>query len=319
MQIAPITAAGFMGDEHVARQAESGVNQQKGLVDIMRMQQEMEHNAQMNPLRAKHLGAQTEGLVLGNRKAGMENDVYGRTMESTIDATNTGNRVKGVEAKVKEVTMMQGLAEQAAHRFGGIQNPMERTIATAEFFKQNGFDPQTNPSIGKLITADPQQLLASAAKMNKWIAENSPEFHAQAAKDAEALKRTKYTADASERSSKYSADKSAEARIAAAASKAKNTSNDILQRLKEGRVSPANAAAQFEVLAAMAENDMDREKFNRLAETMNKLALQMRPNPQNPDLAAAGITPAQPPAPVAGQGGRKPQGSGTKDDPIKLD
>lgn len=325
MTQSPLVGSAMFGQREAMAQQQEEMKRQELAQTIAKMQQEYAHTQQMNPLKVENQGLQNRGLqaelpgkTADAQRRVLETEEFGRTSEGRVGATNSGNRLKMLGDGIKQGQMIDGVVTQALSEIESIPAPA-RMARLREIAMDHQVD-VNNPQVQRILAAaaqNPAILMQIKQKTAQRMAQMTPEYQREWMKEQEANKRNKETTNAQ----RYVADKGAESRVAAASARGKATGNDILTRLKEGRVSPANAAAQFEVLAAMSEDERERAQFSKLAETMNKLALQLNPKPQSADLGAVGITSAQPPAPVAGQAGKanKPKGTGTADDPIVLE
>lgn len=320
----PMVGAVWAGEQRAINERNELMKNQELAQTIQKMQQEAAQSAQMNPLKLEHQRHVNSGLEYGlpgiqaeSQKKVLDTQEAQQTSGNRVAADNSKNRLQVLGDSIKQGQMVDGVLTKATAEIESLP-PMLRASRMREIAQEHGLD-VNNPRTMQIIqqaSRNPQILLQIKQKVAQKMTEMQPEYIKELMKEQEATKRNTATTNAT----RYAAEKSAESRMAVAASKAAGAGDDILKRVKEGRVSPANAATQFELLAALSESEADRAKYNRLAETFNKLALQLNPKPQNPDLGAAGIPTAQPPTPVAGQGGpQKPKGTGTAADPIVLE
>jgi hypothetical protein len=170
-----------------------------------------------------------------------------------------------------------------------------------------------SPGAQKLLqeaSENPYALLARSDEAKKRIAELSPSYIQAMAQVREQGKNSLAVAEVNERGRVAAAKEAAEAKKAAAETKAKGA-GDLFARVKSGQVPPDKAAVQFQFLAMSEEDPVKRQQYYDFAEQSNKLAVQLREAQGmagRPDPNKMGIETFQSPSPVMGQGGSKPSG-----------
>ena len=187
MQIAPVTGGYMVGqNQHQARGTEA-LRQQELAAIIAGKLQEAEHNQQMNPLRAQHLGLQNQGLERGlpgitadsvNKQVTADKAVA--TKASDIENTLGENKEKGEKRSVESVKRRQQLFAGAAAEIETTPPPL-RLGVLHKYLKEAGAPDdkiqlwmETAQKAGDKL---PQLLNQYSAALGKQAALQSADYH----------------------------------------------------------------------------------------------------------------------------------------------
>ena len=187
MQIAPSTAGYMVGqNQHQARGTEA-LRQQELAAIIAGKLQEAEHNQQMNPLRAQHLGLQNQGLEAG--LSGITADSLSKqvtaekaaaTKTSDIENTLGENKEKGEKRNAESIKRRQQLFAGAAAEIETTPSPL-RLGVLHRYLKEGGAPDdkiqlwmETAQAAGDKL---PQLLNQYSASLGKQAALQSADYH----------------------------------------------------------------------------------------------------------------------------------------------
>lgn len=303
--------AGFMTGQNNALDMAYKQSQTKQLEQTMaELQQKMQQERDMHPLKMDHQRAQTDGLVAdiplkkaNGVKQGLENEVYQATMPSRIAgdiATNEGK--VATEKENGRTRAYNRLFQVGSDLKGWSGGPGTRTAHVLDQLKDTAFG--KNPQFMQMIQSVPEEKLEDAIlKIAQRMAETGPAFQ-------QAQMTGRMNADSHERVANIQGQTSRDVahiqgsyRVQAAQSRAKQVSSNIWSAVMSGKIKLNEMPGAYSAAAAQATDPDERAALLAEGAKAEQLIMQkpQAPNIGKPDIPGTARIPAiQPPTPAYG-------------------
>lgn len=356
-QLSPQYAAylgGGLGQQQVQ---ENQLQQQKTLEDILNQQQTRSANDAKLPFELDKLrlgNEQTDVTTQNLRKTGqkqdLENQITTQTMPSTIKATNSENEGKAAKADFDKGQLAQQALVQVTPLIASTPEPL-RAQVLREHLTNSGMNPDS-PIFQDIFKMQPGQMPAALQKLTSAVSEQllqmSPQAQATMRAEHEraqaGIKEAGIRAGGEVSAARIHAGATVEAarlRAEAVSKKSQEVAvdaNNLLQAVFSKHLSPDQAVsmaaagktmAEFKLQSAQATGDeegaADAAKQMKIYDALGAKLEQYRKgvasaaNEGKPTITPGGGIGTRNSVNAFGEGAKKPSGTGTKDDPIKLD
>jgi hypothetical protein len=312
MEIAPITAAGMMGEKNALSRQEQQLKQQELMQTIMQLQQKMKQSADLHPyaVDAARLGNQGLEADLPGKRAKSDLEVLksrgaAATFDSDVEATNVKNRTE-TQAKLGQALVELGPWLEGTPTVGG-----QRTAKAMQALTSLGISPQDPKHaalVQRIMDTPPEQLPKFLEGVGRKLAMQKPEYIR--VMDQERLQQE----GANSRQASQNSTQLETARINAQsrenAAKARAGQSSAISALLKSKNYQGAAA----VALAMAMEEQDPTRKAQLEEFANRMATQAMNEkqagataPGKPDMASTtGLPQVQQPEPFGGGVGKPP-------------
>ena len=329
MTIAPTTGAGFTGINQ-RNQEQMDMLRQRELAELIQQRaQEAQQSAQMNPLKLQNQQLVNQGLQEGigsiSAKAAQDK-LNARKATATYDSDvataisdNENKRGKNAEDARERATKF---LLQAGPELEAQPVPL-RAAAFKAMVEQAGMNVNNQQIQNMMLLAQqnpggfPSAIAAYAEKLGAQAEAMSPT--ARSAKSVAKINRdsAERVADGNNKTQLEVANIQAKSRVTAAESRGKKA-QDLLTHAKQGGFKTyESAAVGFKILADLAEDEDEKAKYLKAAQQF-EAAVKEKPNTgAKPDLNELGVPVRK--AVSSFDEPKRTRGTGTKDDPIKLD
>lgn len=246
--------------ENYDRQDESRINQQKGLQDVLKAQQEFAFNEQNNPLRLANsrlvnqgLEADMPGRVADSGSKVLKLDMDRKTFDTTVDVANSDNALKVMKNNLQRYNLVADTLTSAAAEVKGLP-PIMRGARLRQIMEASGMkvDSPAAASLMQEATVNPEALLKRAEEAKRRAAELTPEFIKQSMMEREHNKRNA----ADNVSREKVATTQANGRIAAVKAKAEGYKLKVQDMVRMGKLKANEIPAAYRAEAA-TETDPD--------------------------------------------------------------
>jgi hypothetical protein len=266
--VAPGFAAYLGGQQNFRANQEAQMKQQELGQLIQQRAAEEARKAAMHPIEMEKAGlgnqelsARIPGVQADSRLKGTVADVSQATMPGQIAATNSENSDKVSKNQYEQYQRTRDVFMTSGVELESVPVPMR-----AQFLKQRfeaaGMNTQ-NPQIQQMLMqaqqnpeAFPKMIQQMGERIGQLAEATSPTARSAATVARIGAAERRYATDAQERASKYTADKSFEARTVNANSKGK--AFDIETAIRSGKMSPERAAIAADLEASRATNPEEK-------------------------------------------------------------
>jgi len=329
MNIAPGTSAFFMGQNQAQQRALKDLEQMKMAAEASQAADKHRLEMQLAPLKQ-----QNQSLI----NQGLERGLEGITADSSLKGTNARKAAATATSDIETIlsnnestkgknseearTRTTNFLLQAGPQLHNTPGPL-RAGAFKAMIEQAGMN-ANNPQIKQMLLmaqqnpeAFPQAISAMADRLGQQAVSMNPNARVSRENNTASIASSEKQGDANRSTQKEIAEIQARSREAIAS--AKKTGADLTTAILSGKVSPEKAAVAAKLQADLAKTEEERQFWQQKAMeyeqfTYNKPQAGGVGKPTiDPEggLGQRTITPALGPKPK--------RGTGTKDDPIKLD
>ena len=307
--------------ENYDKEAESAVNQQKGLQDILMAQQSYAFNEQNNPLKLANSRLTNQGLEAGlpgiaadSRLKTTNANKAAATYDSDVATANSNNQLTQMKNSLDRYQKLSDTFTTIAHSTKDL-SPIERVSRARMEMEAAGMkvdSPQAQQFLQE-VAQNPYALLARADEAKRRAAELSPEYLRQVMMEEQHNKRNA----ADNVRSENVATTQANARVAAVQARQNATKLSVIEQVQTGKLKASEVPAAFRA-AALRETDPDMKNWLLQEAALAHQANLDRGNARaQPGIDGDGKIVKDKPENVYDD--KRGPALGTKENPIKLD